>query len=223
MAGHSAKVKDPSILERHLLRPIMIFIFAIALIDIAAPPLQAQNEIHLLGSDSTLKCRKIKLHKGYISFTMSDTNKEVRYLRFLEIDYVDIKGKLYGASERGFFKISPELFANDTSRLGALDACRNYSKYKGAATGTFLTTFLAGGILGLIPAISTSATTPREKNLGMPPSGLKSDTIYVKSYIRQAKNMKSGRVWHNYGTGILAIVITVVTVNIIVGAISTTQ
>ena len=160
---------------------------------------------------------------GYISFIPADTNKYIRYLRYSEIDYVDIKGKLYGASERGFFRVSPEFFSNDTSRLAALDACRNYSKYKGAATGTFFTTYLAGGILGLIPAISASTTTPKEKNLDMPQTELRFNETYAKSYTRQAKNMKSGRIWHNYGTGILAIVITVVTVNIIVGAVSTVQ
>jgi hypothetical protein len=35
--------------------------------------LYSQNEIHLLGCDSVLKCKKIKVHKGFIGYTAADT------------------------------------------------------------------------------------------------------------------------------------------------------
>jgi hypothetical protein len=198
-------------------RIVIIFLFVMGI----SFPLQSQNEIHLLGCDSILNCKKIKVYKGYISYTPIDTERCVLYLRNDSVAYVDINGKHYGPSAKEYFRIKDELFQNEISKIGALDACRNYSKYKGAATGTFITTYLAGGILGLIPAIATSQTTPKVVNLNMPGTESGFDEAYKKGYIQQAKNMKSGRVWSNYGYGILFAVITVVTINIIVGGIST--
>ena len=183
--------------------------------------LNSQNEIHLNGSDSVLTCKKIKVHKGYISYTPIDTDKCVFYLRNDVIEFVDIKGKHYGPSEKEFFKIKDELFQNETSKKGALDACKNYSKYKGAATGTFVTTYLVGGILGLIPAITTSQTTPKVENLNIPENEIMFDETYMNSFVQQAKKMKSGKVWKNYGTGIFFAIVTVVTINIILGGLST--
>jgi hypothetical protein len=194
---------------------IVLFIVSIGF------PLHSQNEIHLLGCDSILNCKKIKVHKGYISYTPIDTDRCVLYLRNNAIAYIDINKIHYGPSEKEFFRIKDELFQNKISKSGALDACRNYSKYKGAATGTFVTTYLAGGILGLIPAIATSQTTPKVGNLNMPETESGFDETYKNSYVQQAKNMKSGRVWSNYGYGILFAIITVVTINIIVGGVST--
>ena len=184
-------------------------------------PLHSQTEIHLLGSDSILNCKKIKMHKGYISYTSFDSNGSVCNIRNDSIAFIYINGKHYGPSSKEYFRIRNELFLDRISKSGALDACRNYSKYKKAAAGTFVTTYLVGGIVGLIPAIATSQTTPKVINLNMPDSTLKIDETYRKSYARQAKDMKSVRVWSNYGYGILFTVITAVAINIIVGGIST--
>jgi hypothetical protein len=183
--------------------------------------LHSQNEIHLLGCDSILKYKKIKIFKGYVGYTPVDTVKCLLYLRNNVIDYIDIDGKHYGSSEKRLFRIKDEFFQNELSKRGALDACRNYSKYKGAATGTFLTTYFVGGILGLIPAFTTSQTKPKAGNLNMPETELRFDETYKNSYVKQAKNMKTVRVWSNYGYGILFAVVTVVTISIIAGGVST--
>ena len=184
-------------------------------------PLHSQNEIHLLVCDSVLNCRKIKIHKGYISYTTIGSDGNVFNLSNDSIAYIYINHKHYGPSVKEYFRIRDELFQDTLSKSGALDACRNYSKYRGAATGTFVTTYLVGGILGLIPAIATSQTTPKVANLNMPENALMTEEAYRNSYVRQAKDMKSVRVWSNYGYGILFAVITVVTINIIIGGVST--
>ena len=104
------------------------------------------------------------------------------------------------------------------SKRGALDACKYYTRYKGAATGTFVTTFLVGGILGLIPAISTSATPPKEKNLNMPEVPLKQEPEYKTAYQKQAKNIKSGKVWGNYAMGLLTAMTVVLTISVLSSA-----
>ena len=49
---------------------------------------------------------------------------------------------------------------SDMFDQGKNDAKIYYTGYKGAGTGTFFGAFLGGGILGLIPAIACSSTTP---------------------------------------------------------------
>ena len=195
----------------------MILIFFMSIIF----PGHSQNEIHLFGSDSIVNCKKIYVHRGYIAYTPVDSGRNVFYLRNDSVAYLNIKGKRFGASAKEYFRIRDELSQDSISMQGALDACRNYSKYKGAATGTFVTTYLAGGILGLIPAIATSATTPKSERLNMPQSKSGTDETYRNSYIRQAKDIKSVRVWSNYGYGILFAVVTGITITIFTGGLST--
>lgn len=88
---------------------------------------------------------------------------------------------------------------------GETDAKRYYQGYRGAGTGTFLTTFFAGPILGLIPAIACSSTAPSQDRLGFPNSQLSQNNDYYKGYAQQAHRIKSKKVWGNFGiaTGIL--------------------
>jgi hypothetical protein len=55
---------------------------------------------------------------------------------------------------------------------GVTDASRYYRKYKGAGTGTFFTSLLLNGFVGLIPAVATSASKPKLENLGFPDAAL---------------------------------------------------
>ncbi|KAA0992686.1 hypothetical protein [Dyadobacter aurulentus] len=50
---------------------------------------------------------------------------------------------------------------------GQIDAARHYKRYKGAATGTLITS-LVSPFIGLIPAILCSSTYPKIENLGYP-------------------------------------------------------
>lgn len=54
---------------------------------------------------------------------------------------------------------------------GQRQAERYYQKYTGAGTGTLITS-LVSPLVGLIPAIACSSTTPKEANLGYPKAEL---------------------------------------------------
>jgi len=81
---------------------------------------------------------------------------------------------------------------------GINDAQHYYEGYRGAATGTLVVSLLSP-LVGLIPAIACSATTPLEKNLQYPDSKLYHDIDYQRGYVKQAKKIKSGKVWRNWG------------------------
>ena len=57
--------------------------------------------------------------------------------------------------------------AENDNIKGKIDAERHYKKYKGAGTGTLITS-LVSPLIGLIPAITCSASAPKLTNLGYP-------------------------------------------------------
>jgi hypothetical protein len=81
---------------------------------------------------------------------------------------------------------------------GQVDATKYYTKYKGAGTGTLITS-LVSPLLGLIPAIACSSTQPREINLGYPNTALMKNPDYYLGYTQKAKKIKQGKVWLNWG------------------------
>jgi len=87
----------------------------------------------------------------------------------------------------------------DYCSLGENDAFYNYRGYKGAGTGTFLTTLLLSPIAGLVPAISCSSTPPKEYNLNYPNAELAKNFEYQRGYRWKAAQMKSNIVWKNWG------------------------
>jgi len=99
----------------------------------------------------------------------------------------------------------------DMFRQGKSDAKIYYKGYKGAGTGTFLTTLFLGPIVGLVPAIATSVSTPNEDHLTFPNVALTKNPDYVTGYTQEAKRKKSRKVWGNYGiaTGIIVVLVGV--------------
>lgn len=81
---------------------------------------------------------------------------------------------------------------------GQTDASKFYKEYKGAGTGTLITG-LVSPIVGLIPAIACSSTTPKDLNLGYPNSELMKNSDYYNGYTQKAKKIKQGKVWKNWG------------------------
>jgi len=81
---------------------------------------------------------------------------------------------------------------------GQVDATKYYTKYKGAGTGTLITS-LVSPLIGLIPAIACSSTQPREINLGYPNPALMKNPDYYLGYTQKAKKIKQGKVWLNWG------------------------
>jgi hypothetical protein len=97
-----------------------------------------------------------------------------------------------------------DFFFDEKTKRGALDACRNYNRYGGSGSAVFITTLLTGGTIGAISAGIISSVTPRAKNLMIPETTYKQDPIYIAAYKKQAKNIKGGNVWNNWGYGFVA-------------------
>lgn len=91
--------------------------------------------------------------------------------------------------------------AKDTNfyELGVYDAFYNYKGYKNASTGTFVTTIFLSPLAGLIPAISCSMTPPKEYNYNFPNATLMKNYDYKRGYSDQANQMKTKKVWQNFG------------------------
>lgn len=83
---------------------------------------------------------------------------------------------------------------------GTMDAERYYKKYKGAGTGTLITS-LVSPLVGLIPAIACSASAPKLSNLGYPDENQFKTQEYYLAYTEKAKKIKKKKVWTNWGIG----------------------
>jgi hypothetical protein len=108
---------------------------------------------------------------------------------------------IYSLDDQGYTKMY---------KKGEVDATRYYRGYTGAGTGTFVTSFLVGPLLGLIPAIACSSTTPKRRNLGLPNTQIAENNDYYQGYAQQAKRIKSKKVWTNYGIGVGILLLLVV-------------
>lgn len=128
--------------------------------------------------------------------------------------YDNQNGPLYSVNKSDLFMIKYEngtkevisqnnqiSSTDDMYSKGQEDAKRYYTKHKGAGAGTFATSFLAGPIIGLIPAIACSSSSPNYDNLGFPNADLMKNTEYTRGYTESAKKKKSGKVWKNFGIG----------------------
>lgn len=177
---------------------VIVFLFAILTL-----PLYSQNTIYLKNNTS-LEFASMRLKPGLIKYKEDKNDKKYSQLNFEEIQYLTYYGKYFGLTKKGLIRLKAEQLTSETIKMGTLDACYYYSKYKASANGTFFTTFFVGGIIGLIPAISTSSTTPKEKNLNIPVTPFRDDPEYVNSYKKQAQNIKSKAVWGSYGAGLAA-------------------
>lgn len=98
---------------------------------------------------------------------------------------------------------------------GKVDAQRNYDGYKGAGTGTLLTSLIISPLVGLIPAIACSSTSPKDENLNYPNSELMKNSNYYNGYTQKAKKIKQGKVWTNWGIafGINLVAVLILTAN----------
>lgn len=84
---------------------------------------------------------------------------------------------------------------------GQQDAVVYYEGYRGARTGTLVTSLLSP-LAGLIPAIACSTTTPKEKNLDYPSHELMKNPDYKNGYLQCSRKIKSGKVWSYWGVGL---------------------
>ncbi|MFI5150533.1 MAG: hypothetical protein ACHQRM_12420 [Bacteroidia bacterium] len=97
-------------------------------------------------------------------------------------------------------------------RHGLLDAGAHYDD-GGGMIAVGLTSFLTGGIIGIIPAVACSSVRPRFSNLGIPPGAPLRSKDYMLGYVSQATHMKKKRIWGAYFTGLAGAVVAVLIVN----------
>ncbi|PLK44802.1 hypothetical protein [Emticicia sp. TH156] len=89
-----------------------------------------------------------------------------------------------------------------TYEKGIADALIYYNGENSGKTGTLLTSLLINGLVGLIPAVACSSTTPKVKNLGVPNmEAYQKNPDYARGYQTQAKKIKSKKIWKNWGIG----------------------
>lgn len=102
------------------------------------------------------------------------------------------------------------VFNNELFMKGQSDALLYYRGYTGAGTGTLLTGLLSP-LVGLVPAIACSSTPPKDHNLNYPSAELITQPPYYEGYKLQAKKIKKGKVWTNwgiaFGVNVLAVLI----------------
>lgn len=96
----------------------------------------------------------------------------------------------------------------DAALVGKADAKRYYRGYTGAGSGTLVTGLFAGSIFALIPAIATSSSAPKERNLQYPKPSLMKNPSYVNAYQQEAFKIKKSKVWNNYFIALIANVAT---------------
>ena len=82
------------------------------------------------------------------------------------------------------------------------DARVNYRKKGFSGGGTFLVSTIAGPLLGLIPAIICSSSTPRESKWGVPNQENMKTNEYRICYKNKVRSLKSKRVWTGWGIGL---------------------
>lgn len=81
---------------------------------------------------------------------------------------------------------------------GRSDAADLYKGYKSASTGTLIVGLLSP-LIGLVPAIACSSTTPKDSNLGFTNPEEFKNLDYQNGYKQNAKKIKSRKVWSNLG------------------------
>ena len=98
---------------------------------------------------------------------------------------------------------------DDLFTQGRLDASKYYNGYKGAGTGTLVTSLISP-LVGLIPAIACSSTPPKDINLYYPDAELMKKTDYYNGYTQKSKKIKQGKVWKNWGIAFGANIVAVI-------------
>ncbi|MCF8299309.1 MAG: hypothetical protein K9J13_17300 [Saprospiraceae bacterium] len=155
----------------------------------------------------------MKTNENIQAKVLEVTPTEIKYKRFDNQDgplFIILKSDVimicYENGTKDIFNIEKKPEATVTPKLsssalyikGQSDARKYYTGYTGAGTGTLLVS-LASPLIGLIPAISCSSATIKDKNLNYPNTDLMKNVDYYNGYTKKAKKIKQGIVWGNWG------------------------
>lgn len=163
------------------------------------------------------------LNYGFSQDTITNRSKENTLAKILEVGQSEIKYKRFDNPDGPIFTVLKSdilmiHYANGTKsilgddnnaegaslseeelyRKGQTDATKYYEGYKGAGTGTLITSLLSPAV-GLIPAIACGSTYPKNENLDYPNSELIKNPKYYEGYAKKAKRIKQNKVWTNWG------------------------
>lgn len=152
------------------------------------------------------------------------TQTEIKYLKFenqespiyslskaqvLMVKYEngskDIFEKADSFIESNPIPVSKSTESTNTAEMyekGIQDATFYYNGKHSGKTGVLLASLLTNGLIGLIPAIPCSLTKPKIENLNIPNAELyRNNANYAHGYDKQAKKIKSKKIWTNYAIG----------------------
>ncbi len=197
-------------MKKHLLS----FFFALA----AVASLQAQDII-TKRSGEILETKVLEVSTNEIKYKrFSNLEGPTYVVPKAEVTVIQYANKTTEAFElpevaNATASVKPELTANATPILapvastattaelynkGQVDAMNHYDGYKSAGTGVLVAS-LVSPLIGLVPAIITSSTPPKVKNLDSPTPDLLNQPDYTSGYRKSARKIKSGKVWKNWG------------------------
>ena len=134
-----------------------------------------------------------------VNYVKSDSSKlDVKVMPRFRVDFIAYKNGslLVVNANKKYVPININSF-----NKGELDAKENYIGKTGAIF-TGITSFLTGGIGGLIPAIACSVTKPKFSNLSIPNNAPIKDHDYMMGYYVKAKTIKQKKVWTGYFIGV---------------------
>ncbi|MHA6249204.1 hypothetical protein ACXYMU_14780 [Pontibacter sp. CAU 1760] len=146
------------------------------------------------------------------------TPAQVKYKRFENPDgplYIINKSDvlLIQYEDKSEETFEPAAFASPTPEVeatapginyfvkGQEDAKIYYEGYKAASTGVLVVSLLSPAV-GLIPAIATSTTPPKDKHLDTPNHVLMQQPDYKSGYLQRARKVKANKVWTNWGVAL---------------------
>ena len=104
----------------------------------------------------------------------------------------------------------------DTPDVSCFQAKKDAKKYyhrMGFAGGGTLIASLVSPLLGLIPAIACSSSTPKDSKLDYPDALQMKNNIYNECYTNAAKKKKSRRVWTMWGIGLGVNIVAIVVIS----------
>ena len=135
---------------------------------------------------------KFKLHENLEGPTYTMAKADV-----LKIVFENGRVEVYGVED-----VMPAIGNSEGFYAkGQMDAANYYKGYKGASTGTLVSS-LVSPLLGLVPAIICSSSKPEEHNLDYPSHELMKEDDYRAGYTQRSKKIKSRKVWTNWGIGL---------------------
>lgn len=156
-----------------------------------------------------------KVGEDFQTKVLEVTPTEVKYKKFdnqdgpifsllksdvLMIRYQNGTRDIFNEDKRNETTTVQSVSGADLYTQGQIDAARYYKGYRGAGTGTLVTSLISP-LVGLIPAIASSSTTPKDSKLNYPNSDLMKKADYYEGYTKKAKKIKQGKVWKNWGIG----------------------